>query len=447
MKINYLVYHDSCLDGFLSGMIAYYKAKFMGVKNLVVVPANYSDTPIDPENAESVVLVDFSYPMPFLLDYMDKGIHVTVVDHHKTFIDSFLSFDEGLQHPDLLTKQWSKREQEHYMTYHPVSGRPLFTNMDIKVDDQIRSNFSFYLNNNEIADKNSERVHSGASLCFHIATSESVGEAVKQILVEKTGGDIYETVRLARTHDLWLHKGDEKSDAYALSHWFKKFHKANRDYIEEMKTSPDKSAEMFEHLLEAFNNTGLFNKIAAGEEDLAALAEQLEALSKSDAVKEVQLKLSHPEGVRVCYVEGEEAKRLGISIVGSFMVTKKGWDVAIMDAVSNDEKHVYSLRSNEQGSNVDVSAICQSYFKADLALSGGGHKNAAGVAFAADKKDAFFSVLSENSTEVVNLKIDKELHASIVRLAAEENKTVDEWLVEILEIATFRDQPNAETGT
>ena len=445
MKTNYLVYHDSCLDGFLSGMIAYYKAKFMGVQNLVVTPANYSDTPIEAENTESILLVDFSYPMPVLTGYVDKGIHVTVVDHHKTFIDSFLKFDESIQHPSLLAKQWPKRDAEHYMTYHPVSGRPLFRNMEINPDEDKFTNFSFFLNNNEVKDKNSEYVHSGASLCFQIATSESMGTAIKELLVEKTNGDIYETIRLARFHDLWLHKGDEKSDAYALSHWFKKFHKANRDFIDGMKKSPDKSAAIFEELLDAFNTTSLFDKIKDGEEDLAVLAEKLEALSKTDVVKEVKLTLHHPEGARICYVQGEDAKRLGISIVGSFMVTKKGWDVAIMDAVENDEKHVYSLRSNEQGSNVDVSAICQAFFKEGLALTGGGHTNAAGVGFSKDKRDTFFTIIENDETEEVILRLDKDLVRGLTKLAEYRNTTVNDLISENLSVIYQNKLPNTSS--
>lgn len=438
MKSNYLVYHDSCLDGFLSGMVAYYKAKFFGVKNLVVLPANYADTPVKPNNVESVTLVDFSYPMDILTELAFNGIHVTVVDHHKTFIDSFLQYDDSIQHKSSMVSSYPERKQDHILKYHPVNGRPLFADVSVMNRNGRDTKFEFYLNNNEVKDKNSEYVHSGASLCFHIATSETTGEGVKQLLLDKTKGEITELIRLARIHDLWIHKGDEMSDAYALSHWFKKFHKANRDLIDEMKEFPDLSSAIFEQLLEKFNADTLAFKIKEAKEELESINEKLEALATSDAVKDVQLNHYHPDGAKICYVDSDEVRSLGISIVGSYMTRKKGWDVAIMNAFTDEEKHVYSLRSNESTTNVDVATICNNYFKDEKAVSGGGHTNAAGVAFAKEKKDTFFTVLSKDSTEVISLKIDKELHASIVKLSQLKGLTFDECVAEILDDATYK---------
>lgn len=404
-KKDYIVYHDSCLDGFLSGMIAYYKALFYGVKDAVILPMNYSDNRDALVDAKSITLVDFSFPMSVLSDFAQSGVDVTVVDHHKAFIEEFLQYNENaqfLQKPlgdnkpidDPLFAASS--DNSHYMRYHPVTMKPLFTTMEFaQGGGKEPSVLEFFLNNNEVPDKNSDFVHSGASLSFQVTTTGGgASESFKAFMLDETNGQLPEMVRLGRYHDLWLHKGNEMSESYAFSHWFKKFHKENRAVIEQMKKEPKNSFALFGELIKKFNSVLLAEKLVEAWEELKTLNEKLEILASSDAVKEVLLHGEyHPEGAKICYVDGEEAKRLGISIVGSYLVRKKNWDVCIMDAVVDDEKHIYSLRSNEEGKNVDVSTICAGYYKDGLALSGGGHKNAAGVSFAKDKKDLFFEVL------------------------------------------------------
>lgn len=401
MKHNYIVYHDSCLDGFISGMIAFYKATFFGVQNLVMVPANYSDKPVNVENAESITLVDFSYPMDVLTKYIENGVDVTVVDHHKTFIDSFLEFDKSAQPEIVLNTSYPQPDPEHVLKYHPVHGRRLFTNMTIGSEVGVKqTKLELYLNNNEVGDKNSEFVHSGASLCFHIVTTKDMPPEFKDWMEDQTNGEMEKTVRLARFHDLWLHKGDEMSHAYRLSHWFKKFHKDNRELIDRMKKDLSGSNAFFGALVEKFNSVSLATKLEEARVELETINEKLEALANSDAIQPVYIKHGHhPEGEKVCYVNSPDVRSLGISIVGSYMTRKKGWDVAIMDAVVDDDQHVYSLRSNEEGSDVDVSKICSGFKNDGYALTGGGHTNAAGVAFAKAKKDEFFRIITEPAVE------------------------------------------------
>ncbi len=434
---NYIIYHDSCLDGFISCMIAFYRAMYLKVENVVVIPSNYSDKTVETEDAASITLVDFSYPMDVLMNYVYKGIDVTVVDHHKTFIESFLKHDEAMQDQTLLVT-YPEREASHYMKYHPVSGRPLFRDMTFVTDTSGKqTSFQLYLNNNEVENKNNKYVHSGASLCFQVATEGD--ELLRAAMIEATNGDIIETVRLARIHDLWLHLGGEMTDAYALSHWFKKFHKDNKKLIDSLKTNQTESVNIFRQLLAKFNAVPLATKIEEARDELKTLDKKLLILALSNSIKPVQLKLDHPDGVKICYVDHPDVRKLGISIVGSYMTRKAGWDVAIMDAVVEDDRHIYSLRSNEQGSNVNVAAICEAYMTADLAMTGGGHRNAAGVAFAKDMKDSFFTVLEEEEPKVVvEFEITKELHDSITMLAALKNKTFDECAVEFLDDAAYK---------
>ena len=55
-----------------------------------------------------------------------------------------------------------------------------------------------------------------------------------------------------------------------------------------------------------------------------------------------------------------------------------GWDVMVMIAAVKDNTYILTLRSNESGTNVDVSDICDQIGKGPFGLTGGGHRNAAG---------------------------------------------------------------------
>ena len=63
---NYIVYHDSCLDGFLAGFITHYKAIYEGVPNIVMVALNYNDKDIEEfaskvNATDTLTVVDFSF--------------------------------------------------------------------------------------------------------------------------------------------------------------------------------------------------------------------------------------------------------------------------------------------------------------------------------------------------------------------------------------------------
>lgn len=103
--------------------------------------------------------------------------------------------------------------------------------------------------------------------------------------------------------------------------------------------------------------------------------------------------------IKVGFIPGEDPAKLGISMTGSTLVKEFGYDVAIMEAKVGKDTIVYSLRSDKNAKNVDVSAICQKLKDLGIAITGGGHRNAAGVtlpydplnAELTDKSDKFFN--------------------------------------------------------
>lgn len=379
-----IVYHDSCLDGFVSAMIAYNYEKFCNKKDIVVHPSNYNDKPISVEDVYSLLLVDFSYPVEVLQQMLKSNTNVTVVDHHKAFADNFMQECE-VTYPT-TRKIENDIGDDTYLRFHPVTKRPLEFTQHRMIGNRTFS-LQIYVNDNERLSE--DRKHSGASLSFELFKGDDESDFVK-FLNKECSGELFELVKLTRHHDLWLHKGEETSDAYCLSHWFKKFYKENKELVDLIKQDREASAANFEKLVNKFNSVKLGDKITEARTELESIREKLYNLSRSDAVKAVKLNYPGIDGVRVCYIDSQDVWRIGISLTGSYMVRDAGWDVAIMNASVSDSVHIYSLRSNSDAADIDVATICKHFQTTGVAIAGGGHKNAAGVSFHSQDKNKLF---------------------------------------------------------
>lgn len=83
-----VIYHGGCIDGFTSAWVAWKKygdaAEY--------VPASYGDAPPDVVGRD-VLIVDFSYPRPALLEMEAAAASIRVLDHHKTAQDALRMLD------------------------------------------------------------------------------------------------------------------------------------------------------------------------------------------------------------------------------------------------------------------------------------------------------------------------------------------------------------------
>lgn len=76
----YVLYHGNCYDGFGAAYAAW---KSLGSK-AKYIPVTYGALPPNMPDAESVYIVDFSYPRRTLEMIADSVEHLVVLDHHKT---------------------------------------------------------------------------------------------------------------------------------------------------------------------------------------------------------------------------------------------------------------------------------------------------------------------------------------------------------------------------
>lgn len=72
------IYHGNCADGFGAAWVVR-----KALKDVDFFPGVYSNPPPDVEG-RAVIMVDFSYKRPVLLDMAAKAGSIKVIDHHKT---------------------------------------------------------------------------------------------------------------------------------------------------------------------------------------------------------------------------------------------------------------------------------------------------------------------------------------------------------------------------
>lgn len=93
------IYHANCADGFSAAWVV---LKALG-KDVEFHPASYGDPPPD-VTKKFVIMVDFSYKRPVLLEMAERAAVILVLDHHK-------SAEEDLR--DLPSNVVAKFDMEH----------------------------------------------------------------------------------------------------------------------------------------------------------------------------------------------------------------------------------------------------------------------------------------------------------------------------------------------
>lgn len=75
------IYHGNCADGFGAAWVV--RKAMSDIVDLHFYPGKYQTTPPDVTD-EHVIMVDFSYKRPVLIDMAKKAKSILIIDHHKT---------------------------------------------------------------------------------------------------------------------------------------------------------------------------------------------------------------------------------------------------------------------------------------------------------------------------------------------------------------------------
>lgn len=76
----YVLYHDSCMDGYCSAYLAWTKL----LSGPHYIPVQYQQPLPEIQDNSIVYILDFSYPADVLLALAERSKRVIVLDHHKT---------------------------------------------------------------------------------------------------------------------------------------------------------------------------------------------------------------------------------------------------------------------------------------------------------------------------------------------------------------------------
>lgn len=84
MSTNVCIYHGNCADGFGAAWVV---RKALG--DIDFYPGKYQEPPPD-VTGRDVVMVDFSYKRPVLLEMAQKANSILILDHHKTAVEDLV---------------------------------------------------------------------------------------------------------------------------------------------------------------------------------------------------------------------------------------------------------------------------------------------------------------------------------------------------------------------
>lgn len=426
---HYIVYHRDCLDGFVSAILVYTRALYLGTENIVMIPANYGEGPVNAKSGDTVTLVDFSYSSEVIGKMLKYGANVVIADHHKTAIEDIagniekvVNNEEG-QYPlkgmtfYATSSMTAERYQyplcsgslQDYLNSVPIvdicncidDDFSLFSRLIFK-DKKPGGKFAGYLAYSDAEGKTDISKRSAAGIIYQKLRSIFPGTSGNQFKFV-LGNDVGQLVELAQSHDLWLHDGDYTDKAMQLSYWFKHFKEETDDITKSLQELPNLSADkllrhselsvaLFELLRKNFLSTTLNEKLAIGKEILDKDVFIIKEILKD--TKTVKLNDGICSDVKVGYIHDERLKKVGVSLTGSIMVRDGGYDVAILSTPNHPEQSdiIYSLRSNDKGSNVDLTNITKHFVSKGIASTGGGHVNAAGMKV--KKELSFFEIIS-----------------------------------------------------
>jgi single-stranded DNA-specific DHH superfamily exonuclease len=168
-----------------------------------------------------------------------------------------------------------------------------------------------------------------------------------------------------------------------LALWFYDWYDKQKVLRDKIINEPQNSNYYFIQLKALFVITPLETKISQGANIYNERKEKIDELCiKAQRVIINPLSGINSEKIKVGFINSEEVSKLGISMTGSNLLKRFNYDVAIMIAITTEETITYSLRSDKERLDVDLTLFINNLVKAGVAVSGGGHKNAAGITFA-----------------------------------------------------------------
>lgn len=376
---NYILFHDNCMDGWYSGVMAFLKAKYDGNREVVPFAVQYGQDPAVASSGDLVTIVDFSYKADVIDAYVDSGVNVCLIDHHETAIIDLINNSKvvnevfpSMDHGDI------KEDNDIIITNTHDDDFSSFSSLN-RIDADPVGKAAFYLSVNK---GNKADRKSGALTCLCILRrSESPG-FIRNKLVFTLGDSIVKEIHLASSYDLWNHGGELQCDESYLNQYFKSFYEDNKAYFELLKVSKYKSEgfnkAVMTKLITKYFSVSYKDKLAKGKQIINAyggVAERLANILRE--VKPVTFLLDEYKDVTVGLIESDNLTSDLTSLAGTVIYSKMGFNAAaLINTAKDSDSTIISLRSNGK---VNVASVATMHVTKGVAISGGGHASAAGL--------------------------------------------------------------------
>lgn len=349
--MNYLLFADKSLDGFVTAMMLHYKAIYDGYPNIRIAPYTRALQLPKIEYGDRLMFVSVS-PTPTMIEELIHriGVKVVVLDHHTVFNDEM-----GYDFLD-----W------HNLPYFFVQDgaeTDLFCKPDPEKNPG-KIGTRFYFTNNDVQNKPASMKRSSVGIALDLFKKNDPDFV--SFLNTFFCKELMRLVTLTQNHELWVHDNNPKSEAYLLNQWFKNWI-LDKDYLfEEMKKYPEKSHDIFIQLKSDFFVLRLDEKIRLGKNMLARTRTKIDRLANSPKSVQVSICPYGAPDMAVCYVTSLDITDLSPGVVGNDLVKNHGWDVAILDGGVERNDRVYYMYSNPDGADIDVLAIADKLLRDGL---------------------------------------------------------------------------------
>jgi oligoribonuclease NrnB/cAMP/cGMP phosphodiesterase (DHH superfamily) len=107
--MNICIYHGNCQDGF-GGAWVIRKCAFPG---MIFHPGKHGDPPPDVTNM-NVVMVDFSYKRPILLEMAEAAKSILILDHHKSAQEELVDLPKNVEVKFNMERSGAMMAWDHY---------------------------------------------------------------------------------------------------------------------------------------------------------------------------------------------------------------------------------------------------------------------------------------------------------------------------------------------
>ena len=113
------IYHGNCADGFGAAWVVRKFFKENNLGEIDFIPGHYGKAPPDVAG-KAVILVDYSYKRPVLLEMAKVAESILILDHHKTAVEDLVDLPDNVQCTFDMNRSGAMMAWDHFFEGQPA---------------------------------------------------------------------------------------------------------------------------------------------------------------------------------------------------------------------------------------------------------------------------------------------------------------------------------------